>query len=52
MIFSGVNNMDPIEIFFSALKAIGLALAIALVNIQLFWSVSGFIQKLIDLLGM
>lgn len=44
--------MNPLNIFFSFFKSIGLALTIGLVNIQLFWSMSGFIQKMLDLFGL
>jgi ABC-type enterochelin transport system permease subunit len=44
--------MNLVNIMISIFKGIGLLIIIGLVNIQLFWSMSGFIQKLLDLLGL
>jgi hypothetical protein len=43
--------MNPFNILISVIKALGLLIAAALVNIPLFWSFSGFVQKLADGLG-
>jgi uncharacterized membrane protein YqhA len=44
--------MNPVNILISVIKAIGLLIVAALVNIPLFWSFSGFIRKLTDFLGL
>jgi hypothetical protein len=43
--------MNPVNIFISVLKAMGLTAA-SLVNIPLFWSFSGFIRKITNLPGL
>jgi hypothetical protein len=43
--------MNLINIIVSVIKGIGLLIVIGLVNIQLFLSMSDFIQKILDLLG-
>jgi len=40
------------NIIVSIFKVIGLLILIGLVNIQLFWSMSGFIKKVFDFLGL
>lgn len=44
--------MNPINILISTVKAIGLLIIVGLVNIQLFWSVSLFFQKILNFFGM
>jgi ABC-type enterochelin transport system permease subunit len=44
--------MNLVNLLVSILKGLGLLIIIGLVNIQLFWSMSGFIQKILDLLGL
>lgn len=43
--------MNIVKLILSIFQGIGLLIIICLVNVQLFWSMSGFIQKVIDLLG-
>jgi len=43
--------MNLLNIFISVLKAIGLVIAVGLMNIPLFWSFSGFLKNLADLLS-